>query len=758
MRKLHKLLIAALVLTIPVAACDEGNNSVGPTETPPAVGTVSGTVSVEGTGLAGVTVALAGASAQSTTSGADGSYSFSNVLEGNYSVTLSAVPADVVFSQTTQSVGITTDGQVAQADFNGQYVRTASVLVSVTRNGGEGIATSVQLTGMGVDQTLGTNANGQVQFTGLRSGTYTVTLTNPPEGFDITEQQVQLNTGQSAQVNFTGEKELVEPEIVIENITSGGAIVDPDSIMGRVDITVNVRPNDNAVESIELLVRDVDTGDMFRVGRQTFAQGAPLAAGNADDAIDVTFSWNSDLIRMRDGSSSIKMYNSTSDEFEAIAADPMRPYHPLFTNGNWEIIGRVTVTEFEETFDAIVEATTINMDAVNLGVIADNTDWVDPVSGDPFPNFIISASSGLRWLSGDIHVTVYPIIYSAPYDPNAPVLQRAAFMFDGFVSGADMGFGGTELTAPNNANNTFTFSFCENGGTTATNGATCYASIAGLNTGSIGARNVALVTKTQFGQFGPTLANVKAITLFGTDLQSGTAVINDVLRVDNEGPVAGMMDRLQPARTRPTIPPRYLRVQPHRHRRSDVSSCACCLNLGWVNWTDNIGGLVDDPGSDNPNVYPGIDKNGAAWPGGSTLAGLAGTTLMGIGLPSGVPNLLYVNGPDNTLSTVSTIISGADAMGLTMVGADLPEETDSPGLIDAGSAPGTPFSDTELDYAMTARHWDLFGNIPTRPTTCCWVWTVRARSIRTSRASCRGSLQRGRHSARGWNQVGFVRR
>ena len=85
MRKLHKLLMAALVL-VPLAACDEGDNSVVPD---PAVGTVTGTVAVEGTGLAGVTVSLAGPSVQSTTTGAGAAVSTDEVTAG------SALPSNI---------------------------------------------------------------------------------------------------------------------------------------------------------------------------------------------------------------------------------------------------------------------------------------------------------------------------------------------------------------------------------------------------------------------------------------------------------------------------------------------------------------------------------------------------------------------------------------------------------------------------------------------------------------------------------------
>ena len=70
--------------------------------------------------------------------------------------------------------------------------------------------------------------------------------------------------------------------------------------------------------------------------------------------------------------------------------------------------------------------------------------------------------------------------------------------------------------------------------------------------------------------------------------------------------------------------------------------------------------------------------------------------MIGIGNPAGAPNLSYVRGPDNSAGSVSSVISGASLVQGVITGADLPPETDSPGLTEAGSAAGTPFSDTEI--------------------------------------------------------------
>ena len=71
-----------------------------PVEPAAIVGTVSGTVSVEGSGLAGVNVSAA---SQSATTGSSGGYSFANVPAGTHSVQISGAPADVDFTSTAHA-------------------------------------------------------------------------------------------------------------------------------------------------------------------------------------------------------------------------------------------------------------------------------------------------------------------------------------------------------------------------------------------------------------------------------------------------------------------------------------------------------------------------------------------------------------------------------------------------------------------------------------------------------------------------------
>ena len=100
-----------------LAACSE------PVE-PPVPGSIIGTVSIEGTGVDGVTVTLEGTT--STTTSAGGAYRFDNVDAGIQTVTISRLPPESDFPEVSISI-ILEAGQTQVLDFDGSYVRTAAI-------------------------------------------------------------------------------------------------------------------------------------------------------------------------------------------------------------------------------------------------------------------------------------------------------------------------------------------------------------------------------------------------------------------------------------------------------------------------------------------------------------------------------------------------------------------------------------------------------------------------------------------------------
>ena len=199
MERFRKLLAAATLLVLPVmAAC--GEDPVPP----PATGSIMGQVSIEGMGIDGVSVNLS--SGATTTTAGGGTYRFDGVEAGAYTVTISGFPADASFDATSAAATIPENGGSVTLDFRGSYIRTASIMGTVTvENMGLGGVT-VRLSGMADAQTA-TDNSGQYAFTGLRSGTYSVEISGfdmDEVGFGSVSSSATVGVGESKIISFDG--------------------------------------------------------------------------------------------------------------------------------------------------------------------------------------------------------------------------------------------------------------------------------------------------------------------------------------------------------------------------------------------------------------------------------------------------------------------------------------------------------------------------------------------------------------------------
>ena len=193
--------MACATLSLPpwISSCGDAET----TPTAPVTGSVVGTVSAEGRGLDGVTVALSG---QVTTTTATGTYRFDNVAGGNHAVAISGYPSDVTFPSTTATVTISSAGQTARVDFDGTYVRT-SVVAGLVSVGGVGLGgVAVELSGP-EEMSTETDIAGTFTFRAVRAGAYVVRITGfDPEavGFDRVEQEIEVEVGETAMADFIG--------------------------------------------------------------------------------------------------------------------------------------------------------------------------------------------------------------------------------------------------------------------------------------------------------------------------------------------------------------------------------------------------------------------------------------------------------------------------------------------------------------------------------------------------------------------------
>ena len=242
MHRLRKFALAALV-ALTFTACDEGEPPIIDIPPPPTpVGTISGTVTIDGTGATGITATLS--SGATTATGAGGTFSFAGVEAGSYTVTISGYPADAAFPSATQAATIASDGQTVQLNFAGEYIRSSSVVGEVVAadpmmmgsdSNGDGRpdkldGITVTLEGEHTMAEPQSTMEGGFAFTGLRAGSYTVTISGYPDDvkFETPSMTVEVGVGDVGMANFEGayiRTAAVEGRVIIEGEGLAGVTV-----------------------------------------------------------------------------------------------------------------------------------------------------------------------------------------------------------------------------------------------------------------------------------------------------------------------------------------------------------------------------------------------------------------------------------------------------------------------------------------------------------------------------------------------------
>jgi len=132
---------------------------------------ISGNVTANGAGLAGVTMTLSGASTATTTTDSGGNYTFSSLANGSYTVTPSRTGFAFTPATSPQTVN---NADITGVAFSATAVPTFSISGSVTLNSAPLAGVTMTLSGAGVATTT-TDVNGNFTFSGLANGSYTVT-------------------------------------------------------------------------------------------------------------------------------------------------------------------------------------------------------------------------------------------------------------------------------------------------------------------------------------------------------------------------------------------------------------------------------------------------------------------------------------------------------------------------------------------------------------------------------------------------------
>ena len=160
--------------------------------------TVSGSIS-PAADATGTTLSLSGTASASTTPNASGSYSFNGLANGSYAVTPSNTA--YTFSPTSQAVTVS-NANVTGVNFNATSASPTYTISGTIGPASVGSGATVSLSGTAVSSTIA-NSSGSYSFTGLSSGSYTVTPSSQTATFSPTSQQVTVSNANVTGVNFT---------------------------------------------------------------------------------------------------------------------------------------------------------------------------------------------------------------------------------------------------------------------------------------------------------------------------------------------------------------------------------------------------------------------------------------------------------------------------------------------------------------------------------------------------------------------------
>ena len=168
---------------------------------------IMGTVTVENTGLGGVTVRLSGMADAQTATDNNGQYSFTGLRAGTYAVEISGFDMDEVGFGSVSGAATVGVGESKIVSFDGTYLRTAGIMGQVSVEGTGLAGVTVSLAGEGEDATTVTDAGGQYAFSKLRAGDYSVAISGYDTDdyeFETTSMSVSVALGETANVPFDG--------------------------------------------------------------------------------------------------------------------------------------------------------------------------------------------------------------------------------------------------------------------------------------------------------------------------------------------------------------------------------------------------------------------------------------------------------------------------------------------------------------------------------------------------------------------------
>ncbi len=222
----------ASVFLILYGCGDDDNGGGGPPIAAPY--SISGKVTLTGSGLTGVTMALSGASSATTTTDNVGNYTFTGLDNGSYTVTPSKTgyTFNPTFSpQTVSGANITAVNFIATSVQLGPYSISGHVEDDVSHVGVPNV--TIELSNAR-SATTTTDASGNYAFTGLNNGSYGIEPRKAGYTFGLGTGRVEIQlSGANATVNFAAiftAKIVTCPASGTENVTIQDFSFTPDNV------------------------------------------------------------------------------------------------------------------------------------------------------------------------------------------------------------------------------------------------------------------------------------------------------------------------------------------------------------------------------------------------------------------------------------------------------------------------------------------------------------------------------------------------
>lgn len=175
---------------------------------------ISGATTSGSAGLAGVAMTLSGAGSALVDTDVSGNYSFSGLANGSYTIT----PAKTGFTftpsssaQTVSNANITNVNFIAAASSAPTFSMSGTITISGGGTGVSGVA--MTLSGAG-SATATTDASGNYVFSGLASGSYTITPAKTGFTFTPPSSTQTINGADLTGVDFTATAPVASVQVV----------------------------------------------------------------------------------------------------------------------------------------------------------------------------------------------------------------------------------------------------------------------------------------------------------------------------------------------------------------------------------------------------------------------------------------------------------------------------------------------------------------------------------------------------------------